>query len=1001
MTDRWRRVEELCHAVLARPNEERTAFLAVASSGDDLLRRDVESLLAQESYTPGFLSTPAAASDWAALAQAGGTLVGKRLGSYSILSLLGVGGMGEVYRAHDERLGREVAIKVLPSAFTSDPGRRGRFEREARMLATLNHPNIGAIYGVEEVDGVRGLVLELVEGETLAERIADVRQARSGPLPASRSTRPPSATHRPGAPPQASMTATGSGLPITEVLAIARQIAAALDIAHEKGIVHRDLKPANIKITPDGVVKVLDFGLAKGAIADGSGPELTDSSEGVILGTAAYMSPEQARGQSIDKRGDIWAFGCVLYEMLTGRLAFSGETASDTIAKILEGEPDWSVLPSTTPAAVRRLLVRCLAKDPRQRLRDIGDASVEIDTIDQLAPVPVSGPAVAPPAVTATRAARLPWMALAALIAAIGGWEAVRRPATPPDNPLANARFSRFTDWEGTEGAAEISPDGRFVAFTADRDGEFDLWLSQVGTGRFLNLTKDIAPLDAPRSNRVLRGFGFSGDGADIWFSPGEVRAQRPSQGAPKTESKLIIPLLGGTPRPFLGESAETPSWSPDGGRLAFFTNGNGDPLLIAERTGADARPIAVVPPEGPNGIFQSGMHNHNPVWSPDGQWIYFVHGVKPFDEMEVWRVRPAGGMPEQLTDHHAFVNFLAPLDSRTLLYLLRTEDRSGPSLWALDIASKTTRRVSSGLEQYTSVSASRDGRRVVATVANPTASLSTVPIGSGPAEERDVLPYPLPTIRALGPRFAGTSLFYLSGRGTGDGLWRFQDGPPSEIWNGADGALSQPAAVSPDGRRVAIVLRHEGQRHLGIVAANGTDLRTLAASIDIQGAAGQGAADWSPDGMWIVTGGRDAEGAALFKIPVAGGEPVRLVAGQAVNPVWSPADNLIVYSGPVVAGQSKLLGVQPDGASVELPDVRIRQGGYRFMPDGKSLVFLPHTSALDFWRLDLTTKTISQLTRLENHGNLQTFDVTPDGQHIVFDRSLDNSDIVLIDLPK
>jgi serine/threonine protein kinase len=285
-------------------------------------------------------------------------MTGRTLAGYHLQELLGAGGMGEVYRARDAKLGRDVAIKILPRTVTSDPDRLARFEREARMLAALNHPNICAIYGLEEADsstssgeGVRFLILELVDGTTLAERIQE------------------------------------SALPIVDVLAIARQIAEALEAAHDKGIVHRDLKPANIKITPDGIVKVLDFGLAKPAAAGGSSPDLAqpptltigDTREGVILGTAAYMSPEQARGKPIDKRTDIWAFGCVVYEMLTGRVPFAGETVSDTIGKILEREPDWSALPATTPTPIRRLLLRCFAKDPKQRLRDIGDVRLWLD----------------------------------------------------------------------------------------------------------------------------------------------------------------------------------------------------------------------------------------------------------------------------------------------------------------------------------------------------------------------------------------------------------------------------------------------------------------------------------------------------------------------------------------------------------------------------------------------------------------------------------------------
>ncbi len=274
---------------------------------------------------------------------------GARLGSYEIIGPLGAGGMGEVYRARDTALGRDVAIKVLPAVFAQDADRLARFEREARVLGSLNHPNIATLYCIEKVGDGRALVMELVEGSGLGELM------------------------RPGA-----------GMRVAEAIAIARQIADALDAAHERGIVHRDLKPANVRLTADGVVKVLDFGLAKSGVEGPS--DLTNSptvigptASGVVLGTAPYMSPEQARGKFVDKRTDIWAFGCVLYEMLAGRRAFPGETSSDTIAAILEREPDWSALPASTPLAVRRLLQRCLEKDPKRRLRDIADARADLD----------------------------------------------------------------------------------------------------------------------------------------------------------------------------------------------------------------------------------------------------------------------------------------------------------------------------------------------------------------------------------------------------------------------------------------------------------------------------------------------------------------------------------------------------------------------------------------------------------------------------------------------
>jgi len=338
--DRWRQVELLFQEALQRDPAEREAYVREACHGDSELQRDVASLLAN--HQEGTDLKPWAAA--AAAALIGGPVSlepGQCLGPYRIECFLAAGGMGEVYRATDTRLHREVAIKVSAARFSE------RFEREARVIASLNHPHICQLYDV----GPNYLVMELVEGPTLADRIKQ------------------------------------GALPLDEALAIARQIAEALEAAHEKGRVHRDLKPANVKVTPEGVVKLLDFGLAKAGEEPAAAGDPSDSPTqtmsatrgGVIVGTAAYMSPEQARGTAVDKRSDIWSFGVVLYEMLTGQHLFRSETVSDTLAAVLKTDPDWNSLPPETPASIRRLLRRCLERDRKGRIRDIGDARLEID----------------------------------------------------------------------------------------------------------------------------------------------------------------------------------------------------------------------------------------------------------------------------------------------------------------------------------------------------------------------------------------------------------------------------------------------------------------------------------------------------------------------------------------------------------------------------------------------------------------------------------------------
>ena len=364
---------------------------------------------------------------------------GTRLGVYEVSAKIGEGGMGEVYQARDTKLDRDVALKVLPEAFTSDPDRLARFEREAKVLASLNHPNIGSIYGLEEAEGVKALVLELIEGPTLADRI------KLGPIP------------------------------IDEALPIAKQIAEALEAAHEAGVIHRDLKPANIKVREDGTVKVLDFGLAKALDpnpdADPSqSPTLTAAATqmGVIMGTAAYMSPEQAKGKTADRRSDVWAFGAVLYEMLSGRRAFQGEDVSDTLVSVFRDDPDWSMLPDAVPERVRQALHVCLQKEPKQRVRDVAAVRLAMDGAFETTIRAPSAPTVAPTLAVWLRPIPLALaVVVVALVSGLGVWT-LTRPASP--------RLARFAIspspplWVNPVATPDvvISPDGTRMVYVSN-----------------------------------------------------------------------------------------------------------------------------------------------------------------------------------------------------------------------------------------------------------------------------------------------------------------------------------------------------------------------------------------------------------------------------------------------------------------------------------------------------------------------------------------------------
>jgi eukaryotic-like serine/threonine-protein kinase len=495
---------------------------------------------------------------------------GTRLGPYEIVAAIGAGGMGEVYRARDAKLGRDVALKVLPEAFARDAERMARFQREAKVLASLDHPNIASIYGLEDSSSTHALVMQLIEGPTLADRIKQ------------------------------------GLIPIDESLRIAKQIAEALEYAHERGIVHRDLKPANIKVTTDDAVKILDFGLAKALEGDASSMDISTSptisrlatQAGVLLGTAAYMSPEQAKGKSVDRRADIWAFGCVLYEMLTGQQTFTGEAVTDTLAAVIRAEPDWTELPAGTPIRVRVLLQRCLQKDPKQRLRDIGDARISLDEVLSGAP----DPALAGSPLTAAPLWRrvLPWAIAGLLFVALAPVAFIHFREKPPV-PSQSMRFEISVPEETLldEGnGLDLSPDGRHFAFFATAsDGADRLWIRSIDS-------LEARPLPGSEVTGGASPLFWSPDSRSIAFwSDGKLKKVSISGGPAETICDLPGGEIGG-------------SWNSDGVIILGQAPGG---IMRVSAYGGSASPLTMPEPS------RNGVAHVFPSFLPDGRHFVYL----------------------------------------------------------------------------------------------------------------------------------------------------------------------------------------------------------------------------------------------------------------------------------------------------------------------------------------------------------------------------------------
>ena len=819
---------------------------------------------------------------------------GTRLGVYEIAAPIGEGGMGQVFRARDTKLNRDVALKVLPDSVADDADRLARFTREAQTLASLNHPHIAAIYGLEESGGVRALVMELVEGDDLSRRIAR------------------------------------GAIPLDEALSIAKQVVEALEAAHEQGIIHRDLKPANIKVRSDGTVKVLDFGLAKAMEPTGvaspnasQSPTITTpamTQAGMILGTAAYMSPEQARGQLVDKRTDIWAFGCVLYEMLTGRAAFAGQTFSDTVAAILQHEPTWVALPPTVPEAIRRLLERALEKDPKRRLRDIGDARVEIDEAQR--GQERHGPIASGTPRAGWRVTLLGAVALVALGVATAVWMRQRTPAVLPETRLEISTPPTTQPW-----SLAISPDGLTVAFVAESEGKTVLWL------RPLN---GVAARPLAGTNGATLPF-WSPDNQSIgFFADGKLKRIEIKGGAPQTLADALQPQGG--------------AWSLDGSMV--FVPHQLSPLLRISAGGGEPVPLTQLAP-GHNGhLFPQFVAGGTHI-------LYFVAGVSDIQGAYVSRLD--GTAPKKLLDlrspavylptgHLLFVresalfaqvfdparlelkgspirvadrvavgggaNVAAVSASNAGDILYRTATGSGRQLTWFDRSGKTLAEIGNpdSARKAGVLSLSPDGRMVAVTrTIDSTADLWLLNLERSGVMSR--LTIDAAAGSALWSRDGQRLAFASNRNGRLDIYQKSVDGDRDEPLLITPG-LKVPADWSPDGH-ILLYLKADTKTHLDIWALPiGTEEKPFPV---VQSPYEDLNPQFSPDGMWIAYQSDESNRHEIYVRPFRGpGAPVPISTDGGTQPRWRRDGKELFYLGLDRRLMAAPIAFSSNGKSVE-----------------------------------------------------------------------------------
>jgi serine/threonine protein kinase len=991
--ERWQQVKVIFNSAINYRPEERGLFLFEACLGDEELRREVESLIESHERSGEFIDDPAYKEAASMVVDRDSELQpGQAIASYEIVSFLSRGGMGEVYVAHDRRLSRKVALKLLPASYTRDADRLRRFEQEARAASALNHPNIITIYEILKANSTHLIVTEFVEGETLRQRLAHTR------------------------------------LGLSEALQVAIQIADALSAAHKVGIIHRDIKPENIMLRPDGYVKILDFGLAKltdltpSVVAAEAPTRQVRTGSGIVMGTAGYMSPEQARGLIVDSRSDIFSLGAVIYEMVAARKPFDGQTPSDVLAAILKTEPPRlsNLVPGLPPELVR-IVTKALQKDREERYQVVKDLLLDLkslkqelefhakleqssspnrnetsilglqDTATNVGSVPETAE-IKSPVSTITESLTIEikrhktgaLLILAALLAvtASGYWLYKNVSTRPRPTHFQPMKITRLTN-SGKAIDATISPDGKYLVYVLSDAGKQSLWIRQVSTAN----DKMVLP-PAPVG---FFGMTFSLDGNDLYYT---IKANLDAG------TLYRVPVLGGIPARILSGIDAPVSFSPDGKQLVFVRSNYpqiGDSaLIIANSDGSNERVLALrQPPQRFSPIFFTG-----PSWSPDGKLIAASVSVAGANN-QVKLFSVAEGKEQSLTSSWSFASRVQWLPDMTGLLVIGGEHPGLSQIWFVSYPDGALRKVTNDLNGYRTIGLTQSGSSLSTIQTSGMVNIWVAPEGdAGRAVQ-------LPT---------GNIGFYASGginvSWASDGRIAFasNESGAMDIWlMNADGSnrkqLTSNAGqnvspvVTPDGRYIVFLSLRNGGRSIWRVNVDGSNPRQLTSGVT------DGPPAVTPDSNWILYTYLEGAKPVIMKVSIDGGASVKISDEIAVGPTVSPDGKYIAYFYPESAdplAPPNRIGVMPINGGPPEKTFGFQPSGTigavaQWSSDSRSILYLVNTNNVtNIWSQPLNGDTPKQITDFKD--SLMTgFSWTPDGKQLACTRGILLRDAVLI----